>query len=84
MFDRLPADVRAAGSLTPSAVAPIQLVDDGKGSSNFLPMLGVRTFAIATGPTTAASVAAVPKDALGMVALAYHTVRDALGGGAGT
>ena len=43
-------------------------------------MLAVfRTFAVATGPTTAASVAAVPKDALGMFALAYHSVRDALG-----
>jgi len=79
VFDRLPADLRASGQLTPSAVAPIQLADDGKGSADFLPMLGVRTFAVATGPTTAASVAAVPKDALGMFALAYHSVRDALG-----
>ena len=65
--------------MTPSAIGPIELVDDGKGSADFLPMLGVRTFAIATGPTTAASVAVVPKDALGMFALAYHSVRDALG-----
>ena len=49
------------------------------GSADFLPMLGIRTFAIATGPTTAASVAVVPEDALGMFALAYHSVRDALG-----
>ncbi len=78
VFDRLPAEKRAAGDLTPSAVAPIQLVDDGKGSADFLPMLGVRTFAIATGPTSPASVAAVSKDSLGMVALAYHTMRDTL------
>ena len=61
VFDRLPADKRAAGELTPSAVAPIQLVDDGKGSADFLPMLGVRTFAIATGPTSPTSVAAVSR-----------------------
>ena len=79
VFDRLPAGLRASGQLDPSAVAPIQLADDGKGSADFLPMLGVRTFAVATGPTTAASVASVPKDGLGMFALAYHSVRDALG-----
>ena len=79
VFDRLPADLRAAGQLTPTAIAPIELVDDGSGSADFPPMLGVRTFAVATGPTTAASVAVVPTDALGMFALAYHSVRDALG-----
>jgi hypothetical protein len=79
VFDRLPADLRVAGELTSSAIAPIELVDVGAGSTDFPPMLGLRTFAIATSPTTAASVAAVSRDELGMAALAYHTVRDAIG-----
>ena len=79
VFDRLPADLRAAGDLTLSAIEPIELVDlKGSGSGDFLPMLGTRTFAIATGPTSAAPVFASADDPLGMTALAYHNVRDAI------
>ena len=79
VFDRLPADLRAAGDLTLSAIEPIELVDfKGTGSNDFLPMLGTRTFAIATGPTSAAPVLASAEDPLGMSALAFHNVRDAM------
>ena len=79
MFDRLPAELRAAGDLTPSAIEPIELVDlKGTGSNDFLPLLGTRTFAIATGPTSVAPVVANSDDPLGMTALAYHNVRDAI------
>jgi hypothetical protein len=79
VFDRLPPDMRAAGDLSLSAIAPIELVDvKGTGSNDFPPMLGARTFAIVTGPTSAAPVLASAKDPLGMSALAYHNVRDAM------
>ena len=81
IFDRLPAESRTAGELTPSAVQPIELVDVlGTGSTDFPPMLGIRTFAVATGPTSAAPVAASSGDELGMFALAYHNVRDSMDG----
>ena len=66
VFDRLPADLRAAGELTASAIEPLELVDfDGIGSTDLLPMLGIRTFAIAMGPTSAASVAGASGDGPG-------------------
>ena len=45
IFDRLPADLRASGQLTSSAIAPIDLVDfKGTGSADYLPMLGLEKF----------------------------------------
>jgi hypothetical protein len=80
VFDRLPADVRHAGTPTVDAVEPITLVDlDGTGAADFPPMLGAEAFAIATGPTSAAPVIAGSDDGLGMFALAYHNLRDVLG-----
>ena len=79
IFDRLPAELRATGQLTPGAVEPIELVDpNGTGSSDFLPMLGTETFAIATGPTSPAPVVGNFKDVPGMLALTYHDLRDAM------
>jgi hypothetical protein len=78
IFDRLPAEMRATGQLTPSAIEPIALVDAyGTGRSDYLPMLGNETFSIATGPTSA-----VPNDdpraPLGSFARAYQDARDAI------
>lgn len=79
VFDRVPADVRHGGELTVESVEPIELVDVvGTGSIDFPPMLGAETFAIATGPMSPGAVLADPTDAPGMVALAYHTLRDAM------
>ena len=79
VFDRLPADVRHGGTPTVDAVEPITLVDlDGSGSTDYPPMRGVEAFAIATGPTSAAPVLAGSDDDLGMLALAYHDLRDAM------
>ena len=41
-------------------------------------MLGIRTFAIATGPISASAVVARSADEPGMFALAYHGLRDAM------
>jgi hypothetical protein len=79
VFDRLPADVRHGGAITVDAVEPISLVDlDGSGSADYPPMRGVEAFVIATGPTSAAPVITGSGDGLGMFALAYHHVRDAM------
>jgi hypothetical protein len=81
VFDRLPAHVRHGGEPTVDAVEPIELVDlDGTGSTDFVPMLGIEAFSIATGPTSAAAIlASLPGDELGTFALAYHGLRDAMG-----
>ena len=80
VFDRLPADVRHAGAPTVASVEPISLVDlDGTGAADYPPMRGVTAFAIATGPTSAVPVLTASDDGLGMFALAYHHLRDALG-----
>jgi hypothetical protein len=83
VFDRLPAHLRHGGEVAIDAVAPIELVDfEGSGTNEFLPMLGVETFAIATGPTSIATILSMlPEDDLGTAALAYHGLRDALGAG---
>jgi hypothetical protein len=79
LFDRLPADLRAAGQLDPSAVEPIELVDQqGDGERGYLPMLGVRTFAITTGATSTADVVAHATDGDAMLALAFGALRDPL------
>lgn len=81
VFDRVPADVRLAGTPTVASVEPITLVDlDGSGAPGFAPMQGVEAFAIATGPTTVAPLLATPADGLGMLALAYHNLRDVMNG----
>ncbi len=78
IFDRLPADLRASGQLTPSAVEPLNLVDfKGTGSLDYLPMMGLEKFAISTG-TTGVTPAATTDDALARFAFAYHDVRDAI------
>jgi hypothetical protein len=79
VFDRLPAELRATGQLTPSAIAPVDLVDvRGTGSTDFPPLVGRRTFVIATGPTSIAPVVAANDDPLGMSALAYDNARDSM------
>lgn len=80
VFDRLPADIRRSGTSAISSVEPIALVDlDGSGETDYPPMRGVKAFAIATGPTSALPVLTASDDGLGMFALAYHDLRDALG-----
>jgi hypothetical protein len=83
VFDRLPAHLRQGGEATVDAVEPIELIDfDGTGSTDFLPMLGIEAFAIATGPTSIAEILAMlPDNELGTAALAYHGLRDAMGAG---
>jgi hypothetical protein len=79
IFDRLPADLRAAGQLDPGAIEPIELVDAGAdGGPAYLPMLGGRTFAISTGATGAADVLAHAGDANAMLALAFGGLRGPL------
>ncbi len=79
VFDRLPEDVRQAGTPTVASVEPISLVDlDGAGDADYPPMRGVKAFAIATGPTSAVPVLTASDDGLGMLALAYHHLRDAV------
>jgi hypothetical protein len=79
VFDRIPADVRSAGAPTVASVEPISLADlDGSGA-DFPPMRGVKAFAIATGPTSVVPVLTATDDGLGMFALAYHHLRDAVG-----
>ena len=79
VFDRLPA-VRPSGTPTVTSVEPIALVDlDGSGDTDYPPMRGVKAFAIATGPTSALPVLTASDDGLGMFALAYHHLRDAVG-----
>lgn len=79
IFDRLPPDRRAAGDVTPEAVRPAELVDfRGNGTLDFLPMLGVRTFAVATGPTSVEPLMTHLDDPLGTFALAYHNLRDSM------
>jgi hypothetical protein len=78
IFDRLPAELRATNQLTPSAIEPIALVDpDGTGRSDFLPMVGNRTFSIATGPTRAIPPSTTDAP-LGNFASAYQDARDAI------
>ncbi len=78
VFDRLPAALRAAGDLRPDAVEPLELVDVDGGAPVYPPLLGVRTFSIATGPTSAIAVAADVADPLGMFVRSYHSLRDTL------
>ncbi len=79
VFDRVPPSVRHDGTPTIDAVAPITLVDlEGTGSAGFPPMQGVEAFAIATGPTSVAPIVAASDDGLGMLALAYHNLRDVM------
>lgn len=81
VFDRVPADVRATGTPTIASVEPLVLTDlDGNGTMEFAPMQGVEAFAIATGPTTVAPLLATTEDGLGMLALAYHNLRDVMSG----
>lgn len=81
VFDRVPADVRASGTPTVTSVEPLVLTDlDGNGTPGFAPMEGVEAFAIATGPTTVAPLLATTEDGLGMLALAYHNLRDVMSG----
>lgn len=79
VFDRVPAAVRYAGTPTAASVGPVTLVDlDGSGATDFPPMRGVKAFAIATGPTSAAQTLTVSDDGLDMLASVYHHLRDAL------
>ena len=79
VFDRVPAEARQGGSPTIDSVAPITLVDlEGTGSAGYPPMQGIEVFAIATGPTSVAPIVAASDDGLGMLALAYHNLRDVM------
>jgi transglutaminase-like putative cysteine protease len=79
VFDRLPADLRAAGRLDPAAIRPIELVDaEGNGERAYLPMLGGRTFAITTGATSSTDIVATADDDGAMVALAFGGLREPL------
>ena len=80
VFDRIAPEVRAAGTPTLDAVAPITMVDlDGSGIAGYPPMQGIEAFAIATGTTSVAPIlAAASDDGLGQLALAYHNLRDVM------
>ena len=82
VFDRLPADVRHGEQISVDTVEPLELVDVlGTGSMDFPPMLGIETFAVATGPTRLAALVGDPQNGTGIAALTYHVLRDALDGG---
>jgi hypothetical protein len=79
VFDSVPRERRAVGTPTIDDVAPITLVDlEGTGSVGYPPMEGVEAFAIATGPTSVAPLVAASDDGMGMLALAYHNLRDVM------
>lgn len=79
VFDRIPAAVRHGGTPAVADVAPITLVDlEGTGTAGYPPMEGMQAFAIATGTTSLAPLLAVADDGLGMLALAYHNLRDVM------
>ncbi len=79
VFDRVSPEVRQDGIPTIDAVAPITLVDlEGTGSAGYPPMQGTEVFAIATGPTSVAPIVAASDDGLGMLAIAYHNLRDVM------
>jgi hypothetical protein len=79
VFDRVAAEVRHGGAPTPADAAPITMVDlEGTGTATYPPMEGLTAFAIATGTTSLAPLAAVTDDGLGRLALAYHNLRDVL------
>jgi hypothetical protein len=79
IFDRLPADLRAAGQLDPGAVEPIDLVDpEGEDDHAYLPLLGDRVFAITTGATSIVDTLANARDGHAMLAIAFGGLRDRL------
>jgi hypothetical protein len=79
VFDRVPAAARHGGTPAVADVAPITLVDlEGTGTVGYPPMEGMQAFAIATGTTSLAPLLAVADDGLGMLALAYHNLRDVM------
>lgn len=85
VFDRVPAQARFDDLATVDAVGDIELHDvDGSGTTDFLPMLGLEAFAIATAPTSVADILTrLPDEELGTAALAYHGLRDALAAATG-
>ncbi|MET0773698.1 MAG: hypothetical protein ABWZ82_11475 [Candidatus Limnocylindrales bacterium] len=80
VFDRIPPESRHGGIPSIDAVAPVTLVDlEATGSVDYPPMQGAEYFAIATGPTSVADLIEAPHDdGLGILALAYHNVRDVM------
>jgi hypothetical protein len=80
VFDRIPPESRHGGIPSIDAVEPVTLVDlEGTGSVDYPPMQGAEYFAIATGPTSVADLIEAPHDdGLGLLALAYHNLRDVM------
>lgn len=83
VFDRLgPAD-RIEGNTTADRLASVELVDlSGDGPAEFLPLLGLDTFAVVTGPTSIGSlldlVGGQDANVPGALATAYLGLRDSL------
>ena len=83
VFDRVPADMRRTGAIDSTRSSRVELVDvRGTGTAVYPPMAATRTIVVATGPTSALSVAADVAHPSGMFGLAYHVLRDALDAGA--
>jgi hypothetical protein len=83
LFDRVGVATRAKGPIDPAAVPPLEMVDAGDPETSFLPLAGLISISVVTGPQGAAvlesAAASEPQLAdLAQIARAYHYTRDVL------
>jgi transglutaminase-like putative cysteine protease len=83
VFDRVGAATRAKGPIDLSAIPPLETVDAGDPEATFLPLAGLLSISVVTGPVggspLGSSELSEPQIAdLARIAHAYHFARDVL------
>jgi hypothetical protein len=83
VFDRIPAEQRASGTLDPASIPPVAMVDVPGAGAVFAPMIDLVTFGVAGSTVPATRVLPGPRRAdtlahVGSMSDVYHLTRDDL------